>query len=335
MNIYDISRLAGVSTATVSRVLNDSPRVSEKTREKVHKTIRDAGYTPNAFARGLGLGSMRTVGLMCADVADPYQAQAVSTLEKSLRGLGYGCLLCCTGETAQARRENLSLLLLKRVDAVILISSVFVSEDAKENAYILEAAQEVPVILLNAELDGPHVYCALCDDRKATREAAAYLYSKGAENILYLCHALSFSGRRKLAGFEDALSSAGRPVKSEYIRPCLYGAASIEAVRDMLLSVGRETPFDAVLVSDDKLAVGAMQYAAQRKLRVPGDIQIIGYNNSALCACVSPTLTSVDNRLDPLCARAVETLMDALAGRAAPQRAYFSASLVIRGSTRP
>lgn len=85
MNIYDIAKIAGVSIATVSRVVNDSPKVSEKAKEKVRKVMEENNYTPNVFARGLGLGSMKTLGIICPDVADIYMAKAVSYLEKNLQ----------------------------------------------------------------------------------------------------------------------------------------------------------------------------------------------------------------------------------------------------------
>src|SRR5699024_6113663 len=97
MNIYDISKKAGVSIATVSRVLNDSAKVSAATRQRVLDVIRETNYMPNAFARSLGLNSMYTVGLLCSDPSDVYQAQAVCYLERELRNHSYTSMLCCTG----------------------------------------------------------------------------------------------------------------------------------------------------------------------------------------------------------------------------------------------
>ena len=97
MNIYDIAALAGVSIATVSRVVNDSPKVSEKTKEKVRAVMEEQNYTPNVFARGLGLNSMHTVGIVCPDVSDVYMANAVAHLEKYLKKYGYDCILACSG----------------------------------------------------------------------------------------------------------------------------------------------------------------------------------------------------------------------------------------------
>ena len=99
MNIYDVSRKAGVSIATVSRVLNGSPNVSERTRALVLEVMDQLGYTPNVFARGLGLGTIQTIGIMCSDSSDPYLAHAIYYLEQGLRGFGYDSILCCTGSS--------------------------------------------------------------------------------------------------------------------------------------------------------------------------------------------------------------------------------------------
>ena len=114
MNIYDISKKAGVSIATVSRVLNGSDKVSETTRQKVLDVIRETNYTPNAFARSLGLNSMSTVGILCSDASDVYQAQAVCYLERELRGNSYVSMLCCTGyrlEYTASRAQGLVMFL--------------------------------------------------------------------------------------------------------------------------------------------------------------------------------------------------------------------------------
>ena len=97
MNIYDVSRKAEVSIATVSRVLNGNPNVSEKTRNRVLEVMNELGYSPNIFARGLGLNTMKTIGIMCSDSSDLYLANAIYFLERELRNNGYDSILCCTG----------------------------------------------------------------------------------------------------------------------------------------------------------------------------------------------------------------------------------------------
>ena len=212
MTIYDVSEKAGVSIATVSRVLNGSDNVSAQTRQKVLAVIEACDYTPNAFARGLGLNSMNTIGILCADSSDLYLANAIYHIEQELRENNYNCILCCTGYRLEDKQKYLNLLVNKKVDSVILVGSNFIADNDSENDYIREAAGEVPILLLNADFDCENVYCSLCDDFKSTMQATSYIIETGIEDILYLYNSKSFSALRKLSGYQSALTqSSGSP----------------------------------------------------------------------------------------------------------------------------
>ena len=135
MNIYDIAELSGVSIATVSRVVNDSPKVSEKTKMKVRAVMEANNYTPNVFARGLGLNSMKTVGIVCPDVSDDYMAGSVAYLEKRLRSYGYDCILYCSGYEYEDKAAAVHLILQKRIDALFLYDSNSYSTMEKMRGY--------------------------------------------------------------------------------------------------------------------------------------------------------------------------------------------------------
>ena len=143
INIYDISKLAGVSTATVSRVLNGFDNVKPATRDKVLAIMASQGYTPNAFARGLGLNSMKSIGIMCADSSDMYLAKAVYFIERELRENGYHCLLTCTGYNRDSQREAMTSLMSQHVDCIILVGSTFIDKDNNKNKYIYDASDSV------------------------------------------------------------------------------------------------------------------------------------------------------------------------------------------------
>ena len=128
MNIYDIAKLSGVSIATVSRVINNSPKVSEKTKKKVWDVMNEYDYTPNVFARGLGLNSVKTVGLVCPDVSDRYMASAIAYLEKNLRKYGYDSILMCSGFDYEGKVEAVKILLDRRIDAMILVGSHYAGD---------------------------------------------------------------------------------------------------------------------------------------------------------------------------------------------------------------
>ena len=334
LNIYDISQLAGVSIATVSRVLNDSARVSEKTKQKVLRVIEENGYTPNAFARGLGLNTMHTVGLLCADSADPYLAKAVCELERKLRAGGYDSLLCCTGYAHETKEKYLTLLLSKHVDGVILVGSHFVEQQEEGNAYLRRAAQETPVLLLGGALDGHNLYAVQCDERAAMREATVRLLRSGRQRVLYLYNSMSYSGRNKRMGYREGYAQLGRtPPEGLELMLDAYQFDVVQ-VRQLLCDKWQSgLRFDAVLASEDRLAVGAAKFAKRQGLRIPGELAVIGCNNSPIARYCEPELTSIDNQLDALCGRCVDTLMDVLHGKSCPKKAVFDALLVQREST--
>ena len=334
MNIYDISEKAGVSIATVSRVLNNSPHVSAKTRERVLAVINDCEYVPNAFARGLGLNTMKTIGLLCPDASDAYLSHALAILEKSFRKYHYDCLLCCTERSLEARQQGIEMLTSRHVDGIVLMGSTFVETRERDNTYIRNAAKQVPIVLLNASYSCDNVYCVMCDEQRATMEATQYLLDTGRKNILYLYHSKNYNGQKKLAGYRSALESRGIAVNEQLIRFFADEKNDITTVRDKLLAL-RESGlvFDAVQTSEDTLAIGAVKYAKAAKLSVPRNLSVVGHNNSTFCLCSEPEITSVDNKLQAVSEQCVATMMGVLEGREMPQKIVFTGELVKREST--
>lgn len=334
LNIYDISERAGVSIATVSRVLNNSPHVSQKTREKVLAVIDDCAYVPNAFARGLGLNTMKTIGLLCPDASDPYLANALSFLEKSFRKHHYDCLLCCTERSLEARQQGIEMLKSRHVDGIVLMGSTFVEDRERDNAYIRNAAKQIPVVLLNASYSCENVFCVMSDEQRATMEATQYLLDTGRKNILYLYHSKNYNGQKKLAGYRSAIESRGGAVNEDLIRFFSDEKTDVPNVRDQLLALKESgLVFDAVQTSEDVLAIGAVKYAKAAGLSVPHDLSIVGHNNSGICQYSEPEITSVDNKLQAVSEQCVATMLGVLEGREMPQKIVFTGELIKRDST--
>lgn len=334
MTIYDISKLAGVSIATVSRVLNGNSNVKPDTKKKVLDIMEQYGYTPNAFARGLGLNTMKTIGILCADSSDIYLAKAIYFIERSLRAGGYHSILCCTGYDLQDKKNALNLLLSQKVDSVVMIGSNFIEEHDADNDYIREAAAQIPVMLLNADFDNPNVFCTLCDDFKAIQDVTLGLIDSGIQDILFLYNSTSYSGRKKLAGYRAAYLLRKLSVSEEYQQYYPGSNDDVDGMGSFLNTLYEGgLRFHAVIASEDILATAALKFARLHNIRVPGELSIIGYNNSILSVCSEPELTSVDNRLENLCQQLVNTLIGTLNGNEMPQKTIFSGELVKRGTT--
>lgn len=331
MTIYDISEKAGVSIATVSRVLNGSNRVSESTRQKVLSVIEQSGYTPNAFARGLGLNTMKTIGVMCADSSDIFLAKAVYYIEQHLSQAGYNSLLCCSGYQLENKQNCMSLLLNKKVDGIILVGSNFAYETDQDNSYIREAAKRVPVMLLNAYLDIPNVYCVLSNDFDASYEVTKKLLSQGVTDILYYFNTNSYSGKQKIEGFRTAMKEAGFEAMELFYDGL---REDIQAMTDTLARFyASGFSFHGLIASEDVLAVSGIRFAQNENLSIPDDLSIVGYNNSMLADCCTPQLSSIDNKPEQLCKLIIDTLLAILSGDHMPSKIVLEGELVCRGTT--
>lgn len=335
MTIYDISEKAGVSIATVSRVLNGSSSVSEKTKKKVLDVINQYEYTPNAFARGLGLNTMKTIGIMCADSSDLYLAKAIYYIEQKLRANGYDSILCCTGYARETKAASMNLLITKKVDGIILVGSNFVYDRESDNKYIADAAAQVPVMLLNADLDIPNVYCVVSDDFTSMYEATLHMISTGIKDIVYFYNSTSYSGKKKLAGYRAAMEEKRLLTGANLLQFYQGSHEDIPAMTEHLKKLhDRGLQFHGLIAADDSLALAAVKYARLMGYSVPEEFSVIGYNNSMLADCCEPELTSIDNKLETLCQHLITTLMGTLNGNEMPKKTVFSGEIVKRGTTR-
>ena len=335
MTIYDISEKAGVSIATVSRVLNGSNNVSEKTKKKVLDVINQYEYTPNAFARGLGLNTMKTIGIMCADSSDLYLAKAIYYLEQLLRANGYDSILCCTGYEHKIKVSSINLLITKKVDGIILAGSNFIYDKEADNQYIVDAAAQMPVMVLNADMDVPNVYSVVSDDYTSMYNATLQMIGTGIKDIVYFYNSTSYSGKKKLAGYRAAMEEK-KLLSGGNLMQFYHGShEDIPTMAEQLRKLhDKGVSFHGVIAADDVLALGALKYAKEEGYRIPEDFSVLGYNNSMLSVCCEPELTSIDNKLETLCQHLINTLMGVLNGNEMPKKTVFSGEIIKRGTTR-
>ncbi len=328
MNIYDIASKAGVSIATVSRILNKKGNVRKSTENKVLEVIEDFGYTPNAFARALGLNSIKAVGVLCSDVSDIYYAKAVSVIENELRLQGYDATLYCTGEELADKKSAISSLLSKKVDAVILVGSIF--QEKNDNSHIEEASKSVPIVIINGEFEFDNTYSIYCEEEEAVADAVGKLVEKGHKDILYLYDSESFSGQHKQNGYYEGLRRHKIKARKKYVLKC---ERSFDSCKEAIIkAIDSKIKFSAVVCSEDILAVGVLKGLKEKGLAIPDDVAVIGFNNSILADSTSPSLTSIDNKVDALCTDAVRTLLDVFDGKDVSYVKKISASIEYRES---
>lgn len=335
MNIYDISEKAGVSIATVSRVLNGNNNVSERTRKKVLDVMEKYEYTPNVFARGLGLNTMKTIGLLCTDSSNVFQAKAISYIEQQLHAAGYDSILCCTGYQLENKTKCMNLLLNKKVDAIILISSHFVYGTEAQNQYIVDAGKQVPVMILNGEVSASNVYGVLTDDAACIYKAVAKFAQDGIRRILHFYHSNSYSGKKKLEGYRKGIRDFGLENDERLLQYYEKSLQDIPKMADYLMELWETgVRFDGIITSDDELALGAVKFAKKANLKIPEDLSIVGYSNSMLATSGLIELTSVDIKLEKICQHLINSLLRVFEGEEIPQQAYFNGELIERETTK-
>ena len=327
MNIYDIAEKAGVSVATVSRVINNNKNVSEQSKHKVMEVIKQEKYVPNIFARNLNSSSSKTIGILCPIISDINHAKPVSILERMLREAGYDILLCCTDSVSENKTKYLNLLLNRRVDAIILIGSTV--EEVKHHEHFIPIASEIPILIINGFVELDNIYFIISDERSAISKLICILYQSGYRNILYMNDTCSFSGYQKILGYKDGLQVCGLEERPEYILQIPEAEDELSlAYHFMLDFIDTGLIFDALITADDVLAVGAQKALLSREIQIP----IIGFNNTRLAQCTSPELTSVDTNMETICATATQILMDVLRGCCPASKVVISTRFVERGS---
>ena len=326
MNIYDIAKKANVSIATVSRVLNTKGNVSQKTKERVLAVIEELGYTPNIFARGLGLNTIKMIGVMCSTVDDIYFAKAISIIENELRQHGYDVILYCTGNHLEDKKKYLELLMSKKVDSIIFIGSTF--KEQWDNSHLEKAANEIPLIFINSLVEFPNTYCFVCDDEAALTTSVDTLVAKGHKKIIYLYESETSSGLAKLQGFKKGCLKHDLPFNANSLLKC---ERTLESSYQIISHALQERPsFTAILTSDDLIAAGALNAVRDHGLGIPHDMAIIGFNNSLFSQCTFPRLTTVDSKVELLCSFAVSSLIKLLDGHKVSNKLVVSPELVIR-----
>lgn len=321
MNIYDIAREAGVSIATISRVINGKSMVSGKTRDRVEAIMKKYGYTPDPTARSLVVKATKTVAILAGDLRDPGSGGICCAVERGLRGTGYAVLLCCTDGTAQGISGGFAAALARRADAVVAVEMVREAEGAA-----VEAAKRVPVVVVDDFIDASGVYSVICDEIYGMMLAVGHLTGRGRRDLCYVQDSAESYGAKKLEeGFEvgmamNGLSSGGRVIEAERGFDGGYSCA------ETLLRDGRA--LDAVICGDDSTAAGFVHCLRQNFLDVPEDVAVVALRNTPVAQCAEPPLTAVDRQSSA----AAKLLTGIFAGGRAERKSVVLPRLVVRES---
>jgi len=288
VTIYDVAREAGVSMATVSRVVNNNPNVKPQTRKKVFEAIEKLGYRPNAVARGLASKRTTTVGVVIPDISNHIYAEVARGIEDIANMYHYNIILCNADKKKEKEIRVINTLLEKQVDGLLFMGAA-VTDDH------IEAFRTTTVpIVLCATSDEKHEYPSVdIDHEQAAYDATKQLLEAGHRKVGMISGRLEdpFTGLARYQGYRRALEEAGIPFREEYVRSgTLRYASGMEAMNYFLQLKDRPT---AIFVANDEMALGAIHQVQDAGLKVPDDISVISVDNSKLSIMVRPQLSTV------------------------------------------
>lgn len=307
MNIYDIAKQAGVSIATVSRVLNGNGPVSPATRKKVEQILEKNNYKPSAIARGMVSKSMRTVAVLTVDIRVPHYAQTAHAMEQEFGRRGYEVILCNTFGNEATALQYLKAVIEKQVDGIILVGSVF--NEIGRGQEFETLLKQVPVVLANGSLEIPNAHSVLVDDVKGVKLAVEHLVSQGRRQLIYVKDKDTASAKAKADGFMSAVTGL-RGVTGTVIYTEDTLESAIRAAEELTKS-GKM--MDGIVCGEDLIAVGIIKGLTRAGVHVPENVAVTGFNNSMYGKLCEPELTSVDNKPELVameCVRLLEALIN-------------------------
>ena len=286
--IYEVSKLVGVSVATVSRVINGSARVSDKTRDKVHAAMAELNYRPNSIAQSLATRRSNCVGILVPQVHGPVFAAMLSEIEEELRNAGKFTIFA-TGLSEEIKeREAIRFLVSRNCDALIMHIDGLTDEFLRE-----QMDNALPFVIMNRVVPGLEEKCISLDNERGGFDATKTLLDMGHRRIAYISGPLAWvDARARLDGHKRALASYGQEFDDRlFVESNFKEFGGSEAMSKLLR---RGPSFSAVVCANDEMAAGAMDAIRARGLSIPDDVSIVGFDNAPLSRYLYPKLTTVN-----------------------------------------
>ena len=328
----DVARVAEVSIATVSHVINGTRYVSPERVERVHAAMRELDYTPDGTARSLRLGRTETLGLVVPDNGNPFFAELARGIEEAAFAAGYTTFLANSDERPERESQYIRTLLSKRVDGLIVVPS---RADDGTLAELLGKA-DVPVVLVDREAAVGTADLVVHDNRRGGYDVARYLLDLGHTRLACVAGPPDLTPAvERLAGFRDALRDAGVALGDDAVAHGDFHFPGGREAAARLLERGAS--FTALFAANDLMAAGAIRELGDRGIAVPRDISVVGFDDAPLAEMIVPTLTTVRQPLEEMAEAAVSLLLGRLAkdGTATPVRRILPTRLVVRESAAP
>jgi LacI family transcriptional regulator len=325
--IYDVARLAGVSTATVSRALNGTGQIAPATRAAIQAAVDQLGYHPNTVARSLVTKSTQTIAVLLPDITNPFYAALVGGVQQRALESGHTMLLCTTEGDPEREEQYLTLLRAKQVDGVLVDGLVLPSE--RITRFVRDG---LPIVCLDRDIDSTLVPLVQVDNRLGARLATAHLLDLGHIRIAHVAGAPELRiSEERVEGYREAHAAVGI---QPYPGLVAVGGFTEEGGYEAALSLLDGPELTAVFAANDLSAIGVLGALAERGLRVPDDVSVVGFDDLRLSRFTTPPLTTVHQPAREIAERATELLLRlAGGGEVGSARHLLEPELVVRAST--
>jgi len=326
--VKEVARLAGVSTATVSRVMSEAGGVRKELTRKVRNAARKLGYEPNPAARNLRVRSTRTLGMVFPDIENPFYASVIAGAEEVLQNAGYSLLLANYGEDPAREHLQLSTLRAERVAGILFAASNKPSADYR---YLLNAG--IALVAVSRIPDGLNVDLVTVSNQEGARQAVEHLLRLGHRQIGFVDGPVSLSTtRERRAGYEQALRDAGLPVSRDLITSADFShqAGGQDAVSELLNAPKKPS---AIFVVTNNMALGVLEALQQRGIDVPADMAVVGFGDTPSAALLRSPLTVVAQPAREIGTTGARLLLERLQNLDRPRRSIvLDTQLIVRES---
>ncbi|WND03582.1 LacI family DNA-binding transcriptional regulator [Temperatibacter marinus] len=329
--IYEVSKLAGVSLATVSRVINGNEKVRDVTRKKVMKAVEELNYRPNSVAKSLASNKTDSIGILVSELHGPIFGSMMSEIEATLRNAGKHVIFTAGHSDEQSEREGIEFLLNRNCDALIL--HVEAISDADLVAY--QARAKTPFIFLNHFIDALPDNCIYLNNELGGQLSAQALIDKGHKHLAYIAGPFwKQDANERFRGFKNSLEAAEFILDDDLVFEGDYHEDSGYLGMKQILETKK--PFTGVACANDEMAAGAMRAIREAGITIPDDISIVGFDNIIFTRFMSPKLTTIHFPIDAMGKMAAQLVMKRLYGMEMkdPVQYQFDPTLIERESIR-
>ncbi|SON49616.1 HTH-type transcriptional repressor PurR [Vibrio tapetis] len=315
--IKDVARIAGVSTTTVSHVINKTRFVAEATQERVNKAVEELNYAPSAVARSLKCNTTRTIGMLVTQSTNPFFAEVVDGVESYCYRQGYTLILCNTGGIYEKQRDYIRMLAEKRVDGIL----VMCSDLTEELRGMLDSHADIPKVIMDWGPESSHADKIIDNSEEGGYLATKYLIDHGHTDIACLSgHLDKLACIERIAGYKRALAEANIEFQEDHIIEGNFECDMAVVAADKIIAMAQRPT--AVFCFNDTMALGLLSRLQEKGLSVPDDISVIGYDNIEVSGYFSPPLTTVHQPKRRVGKTAFEILLERIKDKEHDKRVF-------------